>query len=342
MPEQKFSHFDTQVIRWVCLVGTLILTPFAILHGLRGDRLLLTAVGGLTLVMAVTAWQLWVTRTPVSLKSLMIGMVICNLAVFLAGLRFHSEGMYWAFAAVSANSFLLGPGTGLLYSASLGIAMSLSALSWAATSEVIRFVASYTLLTAMVYLFSHRVRLNEERFERLACTDPLTGIGNRRLLESALEQELAKARRLGYMASLIAIDLDHFKEINDRHGHAVGDRFLQEFAAMIRRRLRKSDSLFRVGGEEFLVLAPGTSSMGAFELAESLRMEMPATSLAGLSGNTFSAGVSELHESDTPDSWLIRADKALYRAKENGRDRVVLNIEPPSEPPPESRSSAPA
>lgn len=91
--------------------------------------------------------------------------------------------------------------------------------------------------------------------------------------------------------------------------------------------MRGSDTLFRIGEEEFLILAPATSSMGAYELAESLRTDMPRKSLASLTGHTFSAGISELHNDDTADTWLIRADKALYHARQQGRDRVVLTIE---------------
>lgn len=227
----RLTDFDPRILRWICLAGMVILAPFAIRHALRGDRLTFALVGGLIPVMAATAWQIWRDPDSFSPGSLLAGMVLCNVVVTVAGLRLQSEGMYRGFATIGANSFLLGPRLGLVYSACLGIAMVTTATRWAESSELLRFAAGFTLLVVMVYLFSSRVGRKQDELARLFLTDSLTGVGNRRSLNVALAQELTKARR--YMASLIAIDLDHFKTINDAHGHATGDHFLLEFARMV-------------------------------------------------------------------------------------------------------------
>ncbi len=305
-----------------------MLAPFAIVDYIRGHHALGIAVGGLTLVMVVVAWRIWRVERPYSLITLLVGMGFANIAVAVAAVELQSQGMYWGFAAAGANSFVLGPLLGLIYSFTLGISILIGASAWADTSELVRFGASFTLLAIFIYIFSLRVQQKQRELHRLSLTDPLTGLGNRRSLEIAMRRELARAERFGYTASLIAIDLDHFKRINDTLGHAAGDRFLIDFAHMLQHRVRQTDEAFRIGGEEFLVLAPATTAMGAFELAEELRDQTQSVPLAEQPGQTFSAGVSELQADDTGASWLQRADQAMYRAKQSGRNRVMVGLTP--------------
>ncbi len=322
------DSFDMGILRWVCTAATCILAPFAVYHGLTGNVLMFAAVGGLTLVMGVTAWEMWRPEGKVSTATLLVGMAIANVTVVVAAADLHSAGMYWGFAAAAANSFVLGARLGAFYSAALAAALLAVASAWAPASELFRFAGSFALLAIISYVFSVRVAEKERALEELSCTDPLTGVGNRRWLDTVLRREIAKAQRHHYASSLIAVDLDHFKQVNDEHGHAAGDRFLVEFVRMVEGRVRGSDEIFRMGGEEFLILTPATPAAGAFELAEALRRSMPDARLAGLSGQTLSAGIAELRADDDADRWLKRADQALYRAKNEGRDRVVLNIEP--------------
>ncbi len=165
-----------------------------------------------------------------------------------------------------------------------------------------------------------------DRVKELATRDELTGAFNRRHIVEQLERQLAAKLRHGTVASLAMFDLDHFKKINDRYGHPVGDQALRETVRAMVAELREGDILARFGGEEFLVLLPMTGLDAARLLAERLRQALAGVALAAGSEEVClraSFGVAELASTETVDGWLGRADGALYRAKEGGRDRVV-------------------
>jgi diguanylate cyclase (GGDEF)-like protein len=174
-----------------------------------------------------------------------------------------------------------------------------------------------------------RDRLLAER-ESLAAqsvTDALTGVYNRRYLESRLGEEVARARRYGLPLGCMMIDLDHFKDINDRYGHQVGDQVLRGVAALMQSNLRVSDILARYGGEEFTVLATETGLEGTAATAEKLRSLLdtsPIPTDAGPLRITVSIGVAALRPEEGASELLRRADLALYRAKEAGRNRVQV------------------
>lgn len=171
-----------------------------------------------------------------------------------------------------------------------------------------------------------RRKAMEQELKRLATTDPLTGVANRRHFIEQFEMELARIKRSGESAGFLMVDIDHFKNVNDRYGHAIGDTVLQHLAELSRRRLRRIDLFGRLGGEEFGILLPGTDSAKAWQFAEEFRRlvaDTPAQSSQGEIPFTISIGVAEFKASDpAPDSILARADAALYRAKDAGRNRV--------------------
>ncbi|AWJ83972.1 hypothetical protein TSH58p_10845 [Azospirillum sp. TSH58] len=173
---------------------------------------------------------------------------------------------------------------------------------------------------------------SEERLRRLSITDSLTGVSNRRHFVEAAEQELARARRYGRPVTLLMLDLDHFKSINDTHGHAVGDEALRAFTAASRALLRENDLLGRTGGEEFAILLPETDIAGARMVAERIRRR--TAELAVPAGDetvrfTVSIGVACCAAGTRDvDAMLSSADEALYRAKAAGRNRVVCAREP--------------
>ncbi|MES9939160.1 MAG: GGDEF domain-containing protein [Candidatus Thiodiazotropha sp. 6PLUC2] len=175
------------------------------------------------------------------------------------------------------------------------------------------------------------VEQSAEQNRRMAREDPLTGLSNRRALFEIMDKLFAKAETDGQPLSLMIIDVDLFKQVNDRHGHQVGDVVLKHVATTIKERLRKGDIVGRIGGEEFLVVLPETPPDGAIQLAEELRHSMASKSVANNGdeiGVTISIGLycsGCFASSLTPDSVIASADNALYRAKSNGRNRVEIN-----------------
>jgi len=172
----------------------------------------------------------------------------------------------------------------------------------------------------------------EEELRRLVVTDPLTGLSNRRRFEEACEIETMRFRRYGVPASLIMLDIDFFKKVNDNYGHATGDAVLVALAETCRRALRETDVAARLGGEEFAILLPMTAEAGALDIAERLRSRLAATSVALADGRlnfTVSLGVATFSGQDEADTVLVRADAALYCAKDRGRNRVEVAGPPP-------------
>ena len=162
----------------------------------------------------------------------------------------------------------------------------------------------------------------EEELRTLTITDPLTGIYNRRQFLEQMDNELLRHARTRRGLSLIMLDIDHFKRINDGHGHDAGDRVLQELCRRIGSRLRRIDLFCRFGGEEFVIICPETDHEQALHLAEVLRHRVQDTPFAEVGKVTASFGVSSAHPGDCGESLLQRADQAMYAAKQSGRNRV--------------------
>ncbi|EHZ2655746.1 GGDEF domain-containing protein [Vibrio vulnificus] len=154
--------------------------------------------------------------------------------------------------------------------------------------------------------------------------DTLTNIYNRRAMEEMIPRELSRASRLGAELSIIILDLDHFKRINDQYGHQVGDQTLSGIGQLLTSQLRKQDISFRIGGEEFLVVLPDTPIDSAVLVAEKLRQKISETRFAPKQRETWTAsfGVAQLIPGDDWDALMKRADAALYLAKHKGRNRV--------------------
>jgi diguanylate cyclase (GGDEF)-like protein len=167
------------------------------------------------------------------------------------------------------------------------------------------------------------------KIEALANTDQLTSVNNRRSFYLIAEHELQNSKHNQHSLSLILMDLDYFKKINDNYGHEAGDFVLKEFALLCKDTLRKSDSLSRIGGEEFTIILPITSSLGAYEIAEKIRSKIEAHDFyiehLGFCINlTVSIGISSLtYAKQSVKDLLVQADIALYEAKENGRNQVI-------------------
>jgi len=157
-----------------------------------------------------------------------------------------------------------------------------------------------------------------------ATTDPLTGLYNRLKLNEALGIEMARARRHGTPLSLMLYDVDHFKMINDNHGHQVGDEVLVQISQWVLQRIRPTDLLARWGGEEFIILAPGSDGQAAYQVADRLRLAMQQVQFQKVGTMSCSFGISQYVDGDTAVSMVARADVALYRAKMSGRNRVEL------------------
>jgi len=173
----------------------------------------------------------------------------------------------------------------------------------------------------------HKTSIEKSKFEKQALIDGLTGLRNRRWMQDTLPRMLSRFRRSNRSISLMMVDVDHFKDYNDRFGHAAGDLVLREVSRALCGRLRPTDRAVRYGGEEFVVILPDTGLDGAVTAAERQRKMIGGFSIQTPEGKnlppvTISIGVAQLNGDENASTLLSRVDRALYRAKENGRNRT--------------------
>ncbi len=201
------------------------------------------------------------------------------------------------------------------------------------------FEPEIVLSKVSVFLELYRYRLGLEEaqkkiieqkkvLEKISITDGLTGLYNRRHLKTILQQEFERSKRYGTDLSIIMLDLDHFKNVNDTHGHTFGDHVLREFSRQISCSIRSSDFAFRFGGEEMLIILTQTNIAGAKKTAENIRCQLNAKPIEDTNHSamvTVSIGVASYHQHQpkTQNDLIAFADKALYTAKKEGRNRVL-------------------
>lgn len=218
-------------------------------------------------------------------------------------------------------------GETVLQAQQLLVIMTATALGLAALLSQLRATAHD--LEARVQDRTAQLRAANDQLERMAVTDPLTGLPNRRVLMDVLRREVERNLRHRHGLSVLILDVDHFKDVNDRYGHAAGDSVLQQVAALSARTVRGSDTLARYGGEEFVVVAPETDEAQARQLAERIRHALESSAFAVDQQKlsvTASIGVATMREDDKdPGPILGRADAALYAAKAAGRNRVAAD-----------------
>ncbi|WP_413693487.1 diguanylate cyclase [Psychromonas sp. KJ10-2] len=188
----------------------------------------------------------------------------------------------------------------------------------------------YILMEILADTLSYIIykKKSEQRLMLLASTDELTGLLNRRATLARLGEQALMSLRANYNLSIISIDIDHFKNINDKWGHAVGDIALAEFAKTMKTLGRETDFCGRIGGEEFIFVMPGSGEIGAAQVANSLRDKLQNLSIqlneSATTKLTFSAGLAVYQAKESIEDFLVRADQAMYQAKQQGRDQTFL------------------
>ena len=267
--------------------------------------------------------------------------------VSFVGLVIGLQAVWALLAALSHRHATVGRGQWLLVAGLLLEAVVLGVRALVAISthseatnilqssalQTLTFLATFSvvLVSSVGFVFMSRDRADENN-RVLAALDPLTGVANRRSLIAALDRDVARAQRMREPMALMMVDIDHFKDVNDRYGHPAGDRVLCSVVNVLRQRVRAQDLVGRYGGEEFMVLLPDTGLVGAEQLARELckaveESRCPADGVPGPGiAVTVSIGVfgGRLESGDSWDMLIAAADRALYQAKNNGRNRVEV------------------
>jgi diguanylate cyclase (GGDEF)-like protein len=256
-----------------------------------------------------------------------LGAVLCgvgavNAPVYITHIRAYGAliGSIWATVTLAAA---LRPGHPVESELVVGLTIYFALLGYYMTSIARRVLDGIRLQLSNASL-AEQLREALELVQQEAETDALTGQPNRRALDGLLRQQMALARFPGRPFSVLMLDIDHFKLVNDTLGHGVGDDTLRAFAQRVREHLRQGDECARYGGEEFVVVLPGTTLIAALEVAERLRHGIAAVSLMStpLVRATVSIGAAQYAEGETIEQMLARADAAVYVAKRGGRNQV--------------------
>jgi len=190
-------------------------------------------------------------------------------------------------------------------------------------SLIWKILAGAGFVLAIVIYSNRKLNALNKELARLSVTDKLTGLFNRLKLDEVCDAEIQRSTRFGQPFSILLLDLDHFKQVNDTHGHQTGDRILIEAARLIATNTRTTDIVGRWGGEEFLIICPHTDLDGALTLAENLRQAIAEYRFPTVDHKTVSIGVSTFRAGDQAKDLVSRADQALYLAKAHGRNRVA-------------------
>ncbi|OLE38769.1 MAG: hypothetical protein AUG48_00930, partial [Actinobacteria bacterium 13_1_20CM_3_68_9] len=332
-PIRVFEDPATMARTFTYLFGigaTLLLVTLPLPHSPDRDTVGLV-VTALAAYLAAAGFLVLFDRLPLWLfeAAPLLGTTLVSVGVYFGGADATSAYAMYYFWIVLAACYFLRPAMAAthLALASAGYALALVALEGVAVPALQWAVATGTLLVVAILMTALRSQMERMLVElgAAARTDSLTGLANRRELEERFVGELERSTRGGRPLSIVVLDLDWFKEFNDRFGHAAGDRALVQLGEALKRATRTSDVVARLGGEEFAVLAPETDEREGYQLAERLRAEVRAAFARQPEKMTVSCGVASFPVHGIGMGELLHsADRALYEAKEAGRDRSIV------------------
>lgn len=316
------TNFRLSVMTLLAGCALVGITPFAVWRLARGDYLI--GVVDTAILVAVIASVVYAWRTNDTARAgLLLVFVICAgsaTAATLAG----DVGLAWVYPALLASFFLTSPNLAGLFAVASVLFLAFHGAAFNSPEQMWSFVMSALVLSASAYVFSLRNESQRSRLEQLALRDPLTGVGNRRAMDEELQRAIETHARNNVPYGVAVVDLDHFKTVNDRHGHGVGDQILLDFAAVLEASTRRSDQVFRFGGEEFVLLFSGVDGKGLYEVVAHIQSEIKKTLKSPSGPVTASFGLAVLNAKDSADSWFARADLAVYQAKKAGRDCIIV------------------
>jgi diguanylate cyclase len=322
MSRGPVTDFRSKSTLGVAVAALFLLTPFAVNNFVQGRYLLGVGSFAIVVILAVSAWGIRRGRDYSSLTLFALVPAILFFLVF--SLRKQGMvGVFWCYPAVLAFYFMLPERKAWVANAGL-LAVALPQV-WDVIEAPLAARVAATLLAVSIFsaIFVRVITNQQRRLEAQAVTDPLTGLANRTLLRATLEQAIQQSDRTGTPMTLVALDLDRFKAVNDTLGHDAGDTVLRGVGQLLRQRIRRADKAFRLGGEEFLAMLYGTGAEDGQRVAEELRGAIASLPLLPDRPVSASIGVATLQPGEDWMEWMKRSDENLYRAKASGRDRVV-------------------
>lgn len=316
------TDFRTQPTYLIALTSLFLLTPFAVINLLQ-DRSMI-AIAALTII-AIQGFHAWDINRGNNRPWVVLFVLTPCILTFLV-LCFHTQGIIaalWTYPAILFYYCTLDDRKAWLANAVTLICVVPQA--WVVLDAELAARVSATLFAVSVFsaISSRATTSYQKKLEDRIISDPLTGLLNRSVLNVTLNAAVEHYQRLGTPMTLMLLDLDHFKKVNDTWGHDTGDKVLVEVSNIIKESTRLSDSCFRIGGEEFLCLLYGSDLENGKRIANKIRLQLQNKDTIPGHVTTASIGVASIRRDDTWQSWNSRTDKRLYQAKHAGRNTVA-------------------
>ncbi|MDC0434470.1 GGDEF domain-containing protein [bacterium] len=326
------SDFRNKATFGVTLVALCLLFPIAIMNWMEGYVFVAIGTLGIVVLLATNAILVHQGRCHQALT--LYCLVPAGMLFMITVFKYDGIiGSLWCFPSIVACYCMLSERRAWLANLcilAIGVPMVITTL---APEHAIRVVATLIAISLFSAILVGVIDKLNRQLQYQVTHDPLTGLFNRMTLRAEIVKTIAMSHRYATPATLLAVDVDHFKMINDEYGHDVGDQALIELARLIRTNLRTTDHAFRTGGEEFLILLNGSNEREAYVIAERLRRAIETATIIPDRAVTISIGAAQYntgeHEvSESWTQWMRRADKHLYEAKRIGRNRVALGCGP--------------
>jgi diguanylate cyclase (GGDEF)-like protein len=317
---------EEKLIAAVSAASGIALLPSAIMRWVLGDFWLsIFGFVGVIALIGLVVSVLYYRETRIS--GVVLSLVVVMGMVGNVYVRGPSES-YFLFPAMVAGYFIVKPHFALGISVLALIALLPVMVSELDLLSLANFYLSIIGCVLFTYAFAMQRNAQRDQLLMFSTKDSLTGAGNRRLLDERLGVAIRRYKRIETPMSLLLLDLDRFKQINDSAGHAVGDGLLVLVTDIVRDRIRSTDMLFRYGGDEFIVYVDGADLETAASLAEDIRALVEADLSSSGWQLSISLGVAEYFRGEDQASWIGRADRALFESKRQGRNRVELSPAP--------------
>ncbi|MBU0912453.1 MAG: GGDEF domain-containing protein [Gammaproteobacteria bacterium] len=332
MLQRLQNDFHLSMITLVGVIASGTLLPYALYRMATGNYLvgivdlLMIAVSTVSVLMA---WRTGDTEKP----GFLMAAVFCFGAVLVC-MKLGQDVLFWIYPLMVFIFFLVAPIKALLLlllmvSAIVSLHFAEQSAIFANNFQLLAFITTTLITSIFAYIFAYRTHLQRQELRRLATTDPLTGAATRHSLTDELTYAIQQFQQKGIVSGLMLLDLDHFKRINDNFGHHAGDQILSQLVPLLKQMIRQQDSVFRYGGEEFVLLIKEIQLADLHHLAEKIRHAVwHQLTLPDGSALTASIGIATVQHTNDWESWLQNADVALYQAKHQGRNQVVIAASP--------------
>jgi len=317
-----FASYIARVVLPVGIAALILVTPFAINNFLKGRILVGIAIVLVQVLLLIDVLALSRGRKP----PFHYGLVVVPMIVAMLAAVFHQGilGALWGYPIVLICYFVLSRRVAFLFSLGILAVLTFAVAIWIEPALAVRMFATLLLTIAMINIVLNLIDELHDALVQQAITDPLTSAFNRRHMNQSIELIVEQGRRHPPNNTLLMMDIDHFKQINDRFGHDAGDDVLRRVVQTIRGRMRKVDLLFRIGGEEFILLLFDADVTQAAVVADDIRRRVEAAELLPGQPVTISIGLCAQRAGQAVDEWTKLADTALYQAKQRGRNRVEI------------------